>query len=73
MEDVPSETADGDGFSEFAKGCRPEGRGRNYVWSVIDACHFFHVWSSGCVGVMTIVLHLGILFVKKIHVFEDIF
>ena len=28
MEYVPSERADGDGFSEFAKGCRPGGRGR---------------------------------------------
>ena len=37
MEYVPSETADGDGFSEFGKGYRPGGRGRNNVWSVMDA------------------------------------
>ena len=47
MEYVPSETADGDGFSEFAKGCRAGGRGRNNVWSVMDACDFFHVCCWG--------------------------
>ena len=34
MQYVPSVTADGDAFSEFAKGCRLGGRGRNYKWSV---------------------------------------